>query len=771
MSNTAQNLLLGAATALVLAGNAAAQDVLPEDEVIVTGVVKATTEFDSSASVTALSSDEINNLAPRSVSELFRALPGVKSENTGGDANANIKVRGLPIASGGSRYFSIQENGFPTLLIGDTAFATADSFVRVDNTIGSVQSIRGGSSATQAPNAAGGIVNLISKRPTENAGSIAATVGLDYDSYRVDAEYGGVFGDDAYYHIGGFARTGEGVRDVEGSQEEGFQLKATLGKRFDRGNVAVHLKALNDRVPTYLPLPMRIGADGEPESIGLDLGSGTNSLGLTDFAVRRDGNVESYEEGFEAEMYSIGVEGDYEINEIFSVGGKARYADISGNFYSPFPFSVSESDTAGEENIEFALFNTESPDLSNLFGDVYVDGGFDNVSVRLGLFYADQASEQTWNFNQARAVLRGDELVTSGTEFTNPEDGSYIDGFRAGNPAFGFCCTRVYDFDIENFAPYAALNLDFDQLSVEASYRRNNYDITGQFVESSIVGPRDLNGDGTIATNEQEVQTPDLANLRSVDYSANFDSFSVGANYQFNDTVAVFANYSEGASVTSPDRSTGSLQPTAQAGLFSGIDDQFLNFVDQFELGMKTRILGGNVALVYFNADVAEAGQFEVTTQNVIQNTYDTDGFELEVDIPISEGFGLIGNATYTNADISGPANNANLGNTPRRQSDFVFNLNPYYAADRYDVGLNVFSTTSAPAQDSNLYDLPGYTTVGAYVNVKATDAISLSLAANNLFDADGFTEAEGDGFASGDLVRFRPINGRTVSATLRYDF
>ena len=771
MSDTAQNLLLGAATALILASHAAAQDVVVEDEVIVTGVVRATTEFDSSASVTALSSEEINNLAPRSVSELFRALPGVKSENTGGDANANIKVRGLPIASGGSRYFSIQENGFPTLLIGDTAFATADSFVRVDNTIGSVQSIRGGSSATQAPNAAGGIVNLISKRPTENGGSVAATVGLDYDSYRLDAEYGGVFGDDAYYHVGGFARTGEGVRDVDGNQEEGFQVKATVGTRFERGEVAVHVKALNDRVPTYLPLPMRIGADGEPESIGLDLGSGTNSLGLTDFAVRRDGDIESYEEGFEAEMYSVGVEADYELRDGLSIGGKARYADISGNFYSPFPFSVADSDTTGETNIEFALFNTEAPDLSNLFGDVYLDAGSDTVTARVGLFYADQKSAQTWNFNQARAVLRGDELVTTGTAFTNPADGSYIDGYRAGNPAFGFCCTRVYDFDIENFAPYAALNFDFDQLSVEASYRRNSYDVTGEFVESSTVGPRDLNGDGVVATNEQEVQTPDLANLRTVDYSADFDAFSIGANYQFNDTVAVFTNYSEGASVTSPDRSTGSLQPTSRPGVFSGIDDQFLNFVDQFELGLKARVLGGNVALVYFNADVAEAGQFEVTTQSVIQNTYDTDGFEIEADIPIDGGFGLVGNATFTNAEISGPDGNANVGNTPRRQSDVVLNLNPYYAADRYDVGLNIFSTSKAPAQDGNLYDLPGYTTVGAYVNVMATDNISLSLAANNLFDADGFTEAEGDGFAAGDLVRFRPINGRTVSATVRYDF
>ena len=769
MSNTAQKLLLGAATSALFAGNAIAQDADFDDEIIVTGVAQATTAFDSSASVTALSDEEINNLAPRSVSELFRALPGIKSENTGGDANANIKVRGLPIASGGSRYFSIQENGFPTLLVGDTSFATADSFVRVDNTIGSVQSIRGGSSATQAPNAAGGIVNLISKKPIENGGSVAATVGLDYDAFRVDAEYGGVFGDGGYYHLGGFARTGEGPREVVGNQEEGFQIKGSVGTRFDRGDVAVHVKFLDDRVPTFLPIPMRIGTDGEPEELsGLDLGSGTSSLGLTDFAVREGLGISTQQEGFQTKMFSLGVEGNYEVSDFIGVGARGRVADISGNFYSPFPFSIADAGD-GATNIEYALFNTSIPDMGNLFGDAWVEGGNDMFTVRAGLYYADQTSKQTWNFNQARAVLRGGEYTTSGTPFTDPADGSYVAGFRGGNPAFGFCCTRVYDFDIENFASYISANLDLNRLTVEASYRRNENTVTGQFTESSILRPLDLNQDGVIGTNEQEAQVPDIGNLSRVDYDADFDAFSVGANFQVSDEIAVFGNYSEGASLTSPERSTGTFG--GQTGVLTAPGDAFLNFVDAFEVGAKFRVLGGNMAVTYFDADVEEAGQFEVTTQTVIQNSFDTNGVEAEIDLPLTGGFGLIANATYTNSEISGPGSNANLGNTPRRQADLIYNFNPYYVADRFDVGLNIFGTTESFAQDSNLYELPAYTTVGAYVNLKAAEGVSLGLAANNLLDADGFTEAEGDGFVAGDLVRFRPINGRTVSATLRYDF
>ena len=769
---TSQKLLASAAGAALMTSPAFGQDSEFEDVIIVTGVAKATTAFDSSASVSALSEDTIQNLAPRSVNELFRSLPGVKAEDTGGDANANIKVRGLPIASGGSRYFSIQENGFPTLLIGDTAFATADSWVRVDSTIGSVQSIRGGSAATQAPNAAGGIVNLISKKPVENGGSVAGTIGLDYDAYRLDAEYGGVFGDDAYYHIGGFARTGEGVRDVATKQEEGYQIKATVGKDFDRGNVAVHLKHLNDRVPTYLPLPARVQSNGDIGTIGLDLGEGTNSLGLTDFTARSNGEFESNEEGFQADMTSIGFEGDYAVTDNVTVAAKGRYADISGNFYSPFPFSIADSAADGGENIDFALFNTSS-EMDNLFGDVNIQGAFDNFSIKAGVEYANQDSEQNWNFNQARATLINGVLVTNGPAggFTNPTDGSYIDGFRLGNPAFGNCCTREYDFEIEQFAPYISANVDFDNLTIEASYRRSENTITGQFTEASIVGPQDGNGDGTIASNEQGAQIIDRSALQSVDYDADYDAFSIGANYQVNDTVAVFANYSEGASVTAPDRSTGLLVASNTAGTLTGTNNQFLNFVDSFEVGAKFRLGLGDFSIVYFDSQVAEGGQLEASTQNVIQNSFDTNGIEIEGDFNFENGLGLRGNATFTDSKIAGPDNNANIGNTARRQAPYILNINPYYEADKYSVGMNVFSTGKAPVQDSNQFDLPAYTTVGAYINYDIRENMEISLNANNLFDAVGFSEGEEGAPAIGDFVRFRPINGRTVSATLRYSF
>lgn len=780
MSATKKTLMLSAGFIALCNFTVQAQEQPAEDAesrqqtVIVTGVAKATTVFDSSASVSALSEESIANLSPRSVNELFRALPGVKSEDTGGDANANIKVRGLPIASGGSRYLSLQENGFPTLLVGDVAFSTADSYLRVDSTIGSVQSIRGGSASTQAPNAAGGIVNLISKTPTERAGSIAVTSGIDYDALRLDAEFGNRLDNGLYYHIGGFVRSGEGVRETAESQEEGFQIKASIGKEFERGRAVVHFKHLDDRVPTFLPMPAVVQNDGSIGPLnGLELGSGTTSLGLADVALRLGDARDRVEEGFTAEMTSIGFEGSYDLTDILTLDAKGRWADISGNFYSPFPAGLDSTNPDGSSNINFVLFNTAVPDVGNQFGDVSLTGDFSRVTVKAGVFYADQASEQQWSFNDARAVLRGGRFITNdpSSTFLNPANGSFINGQSFGNPNFGNCCSVYWDFDIEQLAPYISANFDLDDLTIEASYRKTDNSVSGQFIGfgSALIGPFDVNGDGVIATNEQGAQRFNPAALVRTDYDANFDSYSLGANYRVSDRLAVFANYSEGASLTAPDRSTGNLVVTAGVGR-SPDGDLFLNFVEQFELGLRFRFAAGDLSLVYFDAQVAEAAQFEASTQSVIQTQFDTSGFEIEGDFR-QGNFGVSGNATLTDSEISGPAGNANLGNRPRRQAPYTLNLNPYYLGDGYDVGLNIFSTGDAPVQDSNLFDLPGYTTIGAYLNYNLKDNLILTLAGNNIFDEVGFTEGEEGNPAIGDFVRFRPINGRTVSATLRYEF
>ena len=149
-----------ATSALVLPVSAFAQTATPADQtaatdssdIIVTAVARGQNKLDSSVSVSSLNADQIQTTAPRSVAELFHNLPGIRSESSGGEGNANIAVRGLPVASGGAKFLQLQEDGLPVLEYGDITFGNADIFLRSDFNVQRVEAIRGGSASTFASN-------------------------------------------------------------------------------------------------------------------------------------------------------------------------------------------------------------------------------------------------------------------------------------------------------------------------------------------------------------------------------------------------------------------------------------------------------------------------------------------------------------------------------------------------------------------------------------------------------------------------------------------
>ncbi|MFD2579650.1 hypothetical protein ACFSTD_15810 [Novosphingobium colocasiae] len=87
--------------------------------------------------------------------------------------------------------------------------------------------------------------------------------------------------------------------------------------------------------------------------------------------------------------------------------------------------------------------------------------------------------------------------------------------------------------------------------------------------------------------------------------------------------------------------------------------------------------------------------------------------------------------------------------------------------------GFNVIGTTKAYAQDNNQLVFPAYAQVNAFVNLRPMDKVEVSINANNLFNATGITEAEEGSIIdnASNIVRARSINGRTISASVKYSF
>ncbi|MFK7780944.1 TonB-dependent receptor, partial [Psychroserpens sp.] len=236
------------------------------DQIIVTGVTNPKSRIESSVSVTTIRPDVIQQSAPRTTAEIFRTIPGIRSESSGGEGNSNIAVRGVPVSSGGSKYVQLQEDGLPVLLFGDMSFATADIFTRFDSNISRIEAIRGGSASTLSSNSPGAIINLISKTGKTEGGSISTAFGLDYGNFRTDFEYGAPIAEGLYFHMGGFYRVGEGIRDAGYTANNGGQFKFNITKEFEKGYVRVYAKYLNDRAIAYLPNPIKVtGTNDDPD--------------------------------------------------------------------------------------------------------------------------------------------------------------------------------------------------------------------------------------------------------------------------------------------------------------------------------------------------------------------------------------------------------------------------------------------------------------------------------------------------------------------------
>lgn len=776
-----------------------AEDAEALDAVVITGVTNPRSRISSSVSITSLKPSSIEQSAPRTTAEIFRTIPGIRSESSGGEGNANIAVRGVPVSSGGSKYVQLQEDGLPVLLFGDIAFATADIFTRFDSNISRIEAIRGGSASTLSSNSPGAIINLISKTGRVEGGSLSTNFGLDYGNFRTDFEYGAPITESLYFHMGGFYRTGEGVRDAGYNANNGGQFKFNITKEFKKGYVRLYAKYLNDKAIGYLPNPIQVtGTNDDPnfENIpNFDANNQTlhssyltQNVGLGESGERR---VSDIRDGMRPISTSVGMEAAFDLGEGWKIKTNNRFSSNKGGFNSPFPASVSTASTFltgdfavdnGYASLAYAngdgavngntiitpvvLFDTQLNNFNNFMSDTRLTKTFDNINVTLGYFKANQNINMSWLWNSYLLEASGDNArLINGLDMNgDPLSTNGLVGYGAA--FFGNCCQRNYNTNYNTSAPFLAIGAEvMENLNIDASIR---YDI-GR-VDGTFSGPAtsatDVNNDGTISLPEQTVQSIDLANPTSVDYDYDYVSFSLGANYMLDKSAAVFGRYSRGAAAKS-DRI-----------LFAGLNytdgDQInaLDFIDQAEIGYKKGFENGSLYATAFYAKTVEEGGFEATTQTIIENDYSSIGLELEGTYQIND-INLRGGLTYTKAEID---SGDNEGNAPRRQPDFMYNLIPSYnfgTTKQNSVGLSFIGQSKAYAQDSNELVLPGFLIVSSFINYEIAKNLNVNLSANNIFDSLGITESEEGSITEGqtNYLRVRPVPGRSISLGLGYNF
>ena len=355
------------------------------ETILVTGVPRSATQMKSSVSSTVIDLQDVEVATPRTTAEIFKSIPGIRSESTGGEGNANIAVRGLPVAAGGAKFLVLQEDGLPVMQFGDIAFGNSDIFLRADSTVGGIEVVRGGSSSTTVSNSPGGVINFVSKTGEIEGGSVATTFGLDYKNFRTDFEYGGELGKDTYFHIGGFFREGEGARNAGYTGNKGGQIKANFTKEFDNGYVRLYLKHLDDRSIGYLPMPMY--SDGSSIA-GFDALTDTPHSAYLQQTLRlgADGQISTgdMQNGMHPIVNSVGLEVSLDLANDWTLLNKFRRSSISGEFISPFPAEVANASTIAE-SIGGAGATLEYATGANK-GNTYSDSTGNGLVMRIHTF-------------------------------------------------------------------------------------------------------------------------------------------------------------------------------------------------------------------------------------------------------------------------------------------------------------------------------------------------------------------------------------------------
>ncbi len=814
-------LCAGAAVSALLANPAFAQDnaddtVAEGEEIIVTAVARGQNRIESSVSVSAIGAEAIANLAAPSAADLIRQIPGIRSEASGGEGNANIAVRGIPVSTGGARYIQLQEDGLPILEFGDIIFGNADNFLRADRSVARVEAVRGGSASTFASNAPGAVINFISKTGKEEGGAIQASVGLDFETYRLDFDYGAPLADDLYFHVGGFYRTGEGPRDIGYNGYDGGQIKANITKEFDGGYIRFSAKYLNDTTPTILPQPVRVGGSNANPNYqavpGFDPRTASLYSPFLTPAVTLDGNNNpatfDFRDGLSVQSLAFGIESEIDVGSGWTLTNRFRFADNSGGFMSPFPAGagaaqgiangiggagssilfatgpnagqVANAATIGGNGLltNVVNFNVRLNSLDNVTNDFRVNKAFEigggSANFTTGFYLSRQTIDTDWLWtSHVQTVQGGGESVlvnirNAGGQLVT-QDGTV--GFGAS--FFGNCCRRSYDVDYSTYAPFASLSLELDRLTIDASIRYDFGDASGTITGADTgfgvgVGSFDFNRNGTISTAEAQTSILPLGNARPVNYNFDYFSYSLGANYLLTDDLGLFARYSRGGRHTA-DRSLFSPAVSTTDGSLPGGDAGVVATVNQLEVGTKYQAGGVSLFATAFYAKTAETN-VELAPLELFDSTFEAFGLELEGAYRTGP-FTLSAGATWTDARIEDALDISTIGNTPRRQADLVYQATAQYDTEMFTLGANIVGTTDSFAQDNNQLKLPAFSQVNAFVAVRPIERVEIGLNATNLFNSEGFTEAEEGSIPANGIVRARSIAGRTVLASVRFDF
>ncbi|MGH8178837.1 MAG: TonB-dependent receptor domain-containing protein [Steroidobacter sp.] len=763
------------------------------EEVIVTGAAVAErTKFGSSVAISTFNAADIAQQAPSSSADLISAVPGFWVESTAGTTQGNVFARGI-IQDGGYKYVGLMEDGIPIYPVSELSFYNPDQFVRVDATIERVEALRGGTAPIFTSGAIGGVVNFVTRSATPNPGG-AFKLGLsDYGMYRSDFAWSGPlgdeWGDDWGVAFGGYYRQSDGVREPGYTADDGGQFRVKLSRSFERGDLDVFAKYIDDRSLFVVPIPLT-GDPSDPNGLnGAD--PGTYSLHSEDLARARlpasaaqlglQGS--SLENGIHPQLATIGARFSWKFSDIVSLSNLVRWTGGDVRFDGIFPGEAPTTGVAfaaanGGFAPNFTVLSTgasyAATSLVQNHGHWVVDKEYDALqddlrlnfyfephAFTLGLYLADYSMADRWSLGNLLLMDVSNQprrLFLPGV--TDPDGYTQYSFFNL-----------IADYDATAFALYAADEWQAtDALRFDFGVRYDDQQTEGSLGEGVGV---DL--DGNPLTRFDNAASQVGSARRRIDESFDTSGYSIGFNYELTPSHAVFGHYTDSARLPNFD-------DFRNAPVVNGRPDVEKDNVTNLELGYKTSL----DTLVLFAA-LFQTEFDNISFRDILASGAEvrrragtrTRGIELEGEYAPLEVLNVRFSATFQEPEYTSfrGATVDFTGNTIRRIPEVMTRVTPtlLFMEDRGRVYLTYSYFGERFANDENSIELPSYTKLDAGVMFDVGENWSFQISGDNLTDEVGLTEGNprtdlGAG-GIGAIYMVRPLFGRSFmgSMTFRY--
>lgn len=752
------------------------------DEIIVTGTAGGGISRQAAAfAITNINSEAIERAAPNSTADLFKVIPGVSAESSGGQNGANIFVRGYP-SGGDAEFVTLSVQGVPFFSPPTLSFLENTQLIRIDETIERVEAVRGGTGALFGNGQPGLTVNFVQKEGGRDFEGLVKASITDYGDLRGDMLLSGPLGENTSFMVGGYYSSGEGIRSPGFTAEKGGQITANVRHDMDKGSILIFGRYLNDHGQWLLPIPVVRDGNKVRQFGNIDLGTGALAGPETRLSVLPDGTRADLGDGRGAKLVNFGTNLDYELGDGLQLRYRASYLKGDADTTGLVPASTATTAAAYAASLGSAIGSLTyvnggqavagtqqviragtwivRKQIEDFTNDLNVEWASGNNKFTVGAYYSDFSSNDQWNLGNVHLLTAENHGRLLNLTLANGQIATR-NGFTQGS---FFNVNAAYDG--REYAFYAVDEFQLTpELRLDAGVRHQNYRATGTIENNSSVdvdgNPNTLYDNGTAVLN---------GTFRNIAYTKGAWSWTAGLNYDFSSSVGAYVRYNRG--------NTNPFFDNLRDGIFVSPR------VDNFEGGVKVR-----TDLVSLYATLFHT-KFDGLVTTVIQNGAPvadiggarSTGVELEGQLRPIDNFTIAFSGTWLDAKyrnfFAGGGTIDLSGNRVQRQPKWQWRVTPSYDIELGGDSKVSLHSTFAYVGDrfsdtANTQSLPHYFKIDAGVTVDVNRALSFAVTADNLTDKAGLTEGDPRtlGQTGSEIVNARPILGRSFRFSAAYKF